>query len=267
MGMRQSRQRLDDSLPRGTITLGLAKVGLLFLSETHHKGAKVTRFQRVRGAPGGCIMTRPKLKAQRRTLFGKKVKRLRRAGKLPAILYGPTLEEPIPLELDYVETLKTIRHLGPSALVDVEVDGQTYPTIIRERQKDVITDRLLHVDFQAVSMTETVEAEVSIVLKGEAPAAKMGATIVQEMEVLDVEALPGDLPESIIVDLSMLKEPGDTITVADLVLPKGVRVLNQPDEVVVAAVEEEAEAPEEEAEMAEGVEPEVIEKGKKAEEE
>ncbi len=213
-------------------------------------------------------MARPKLKAQRRTLLGKKVRRLRREGKLPAILYGPTLKEPIPLVLDYTETFKVIRHLGPSALVDVEVEGETYPTIIRERQRDVITGKLLHVDFQAVSMTETVEAEVSIVLQGEAPAAKLyGATIVQEMETLDVEALPGDLPESVAVDLSQLKEPGDTITVADLVLPKGVKVLNPPDEVVVAAVEAEEEAPEEEAEMVEGAEPEVIEKGKKEAEE
>ena len=87
------------------------------------------------------------------------------------------------------------------------------------------------------------------------------------METLDVEALPGDLPESVVVDLSQLKEPGDTITVADLVLPKGVKVLNPPDEVVVAAVEAEEEAPEEEAEMVEGAEPEVIEKGKKEAEE
>ena len=211
---------------------------------------------------------RPKLKAQRRTLLGKKVKRLRREGKLPAILYGPTVEEPIPLVLDYAEAYKTIRSLGPSALIDLEVDGETYTTIIRERQRDVITGKLLHVDFQAVSMTEEVESEVAIVLKGEAPAAKhYGATIVQELETLDVEALPQDLPESIVVDISVLEEPGDTITVGDLVLPPGVKVLNPPDEVIVAAVGPEEEAEEEELEAVEGAEPEVIEKGKKEEEE
>ncbi len=211
---------------------------------------------------------RPKLKAQRRTLLGKKVKRLRREGKLPAILYGPTVEEPIPLVLDYTEAYKTIRSLGPSALIDLEVDGETYTTIIRERQRDVITGKFLHVDFQAVSMTEEVESEVTIVLKGEAPAAKhYGATIVQELETLDVEALPQDLPESIVVDISVLEEPGDTITVGDLVLPPGVKVLNPPDEVIVAAVGPEEEAEEEEVEAVEGAEPEVIEKGKREEEE
>ncbi len=211
---------------------------------------------------------RPKLKAQRRTLLGKKVKRLRREGKLPAVLYGPTVQEPIPLVLDYTEAFKTIRSLGPSALIDLEVEGETYTTIIRERQRDVITGKLLHVDFQAVSMTEEVESEVSIVLKGEAPAAKhYGATIVQELETLDVEALPQNLPESIVVDISVLEEPGDTITVGDLVLPPGVKVLNPPDEVIVAAVGPEEEAEEEEMEMVEGAEPEVIEKGKKEEEE
>lgn len=209
---------------------------------------------------------RPRLQAQRRMLLGKKVKRLRREGKLPAILYGPELEEPIPLVLDYTEVYKTIRHLGPSALIELEVEGQTYTTIIRERQRDVITGRLLHVDFQAVSLTEAVESEVQIVLTGEAPAQKLGATIVQELETLDVEALPENLPESIPVDISVLEKPGDIITVGDLVLPPGVRVLNPPDEVVVAAVgpEEEEEV---EGEMVEGAEPEVIERGKREEEE
>ncbi len=209
---------------------------------------------------------RVKLQAQRRTVLGKKVKRLRREGKLPAILYGPELEEPIPLVLDYAAVYKAIRSLGPSALIELEVDGETYTTIIRERQRDVITGRLLHIDFQAVSLTEEVESEVSITLVGEAPATKLGATIVQELETLDIVALPENLPETIKVDLSVLAEPGDTITVGDLVLPPGVRVLNPPDEVIVAAVgpEEEEEV---EAEVAEGVEPEVIEKGKREEEE
>ncbi len=196
---------------------------------------------------------RPRLQARRRTVFGKKVRRLRREGKLPAILYGPTVPDPIPLELDYRSTAKIVSAAGPSTLLDlyVEDDDQTYPVIIRERQRDILTGKLLHVDFQAVSLTETVEAEVSVVLQGEAPAARMGATIVQQLETLTVEALPEKLPEQIVIDLSRLAEPGDTITVADLVLPPEVKVLHPADEVIVAAVEAEEEAGEGEAEEGE----------------
>lgn len=185
---------------------------------------------------------RPVLHAERRTLFGKKVKRLRRAGKLPGILYGSTVPEPIPLVLDYKQSAKIILQAGPSTLLDLDVDGQRYPVIIRETQEDIITGKLIHVDFQAISLTEAVEAEVPVVLQGEAPAARAGATIMQVMDVITVEALPEKLPEAIVVDLSRLKEPGDTITIADLVLPPDIKVLHEPDEVVVAAVEAEAEA-------------------------
>lgn len=212
---------------------------------------------------------RPVLHAERRTVLGKKVKQLRRQGKLPGVVYGKILEEPIPIMLDYKSAVKVLRHVTGSELLDLELEGQTLPVLVREKQRDFIKGTYLHVDFQAVSLTETIWAEVPIELVGEAPAVKnFGAILVQNLEALEVEALPTDLPERIEVDVSRLVEVGDLITVADLVLPKGVKVVTDPEEVIVVATGARTEEEVEEAgTMEEGAEPEVIERGKKKEEE
>jgi len=211
-------------------------------------------------------MERIRLQAERRTLRGKKVKRLRREGKLPAVIYGAGID-PTPIQLDYRTAYKALRKVGPSTLIEIELDDVVHTTIMRERQRDVVTGKWLHADFQAVSLTEVVEAEVPIVLEGEAPAARFyNATILQQLETLTVEALPNDLPEQVIVNLGSLEKVGDVITVSDLVLGENVKVLDSPDEVVVAAVGEMAEE-EVPAEAPELGEPEIIEKGKKEEEE
>ncbi len=211
-------------------------------------------------------MERIRLHAEHRSLRGKKVRRLRRNGLLPAVIYGAGIE-PTPIQLDYKTAYKALRHVGSSTLVEIELDDVVHTTIVRERQRDVISGRWLHIDFQAVSLTETVEAEVPIVLEGEAPAAKFyNATILQQLETLTVEALPDNLPERVVIDLSHLQKVGDVITVGDLVLGEQVRVLDPADEVIVAAVGEmgEEEIPAEAPELAE---PEIIEKGKKEESE
>ncbi len=208
------------------------------------------------------------LKAERRNVLGKKVKQLRREGKLPAVLYGKHID-PIPLVLDFREASKALRGLSTSTLVILEVEGQRHTAVVRERQKDYIKNTLLHVDFQALSLTEKMRVEVPIELEGEAPAVKTyGGILVQTLESVEVESLPGDMPERLIVDLSNLQEIGDSITVADLVLPPHVRVLEDPDETIVVITaprsEEEIEAASGTAEESE--EPEVIAKGKAEEE-
>ncbi len=210
------------------------------------------------------------LKAERRTVIGKKVKQLRRQGKLPGVVYGKVLDEPVPVMLDYKEAARVLRGVTGSEILDLELEGQTLPVLVREKQRDFIKGTLLHVDFQAVSMTETIWAEVPIELEGEAPAVKnYGAVLVQSLDVLEVEALPGDLPERIVIDLSALEEIGDMITVADLVLPPSVKVMADPDEAIVVATAPRTEEEVEGAETTEitEAEPEVIEKGKKEEEE
>ncbi len=209
------------------------------------------------------------IEATRREVTGKKVRFLRRDGKLPAILFGYGVES-TPITLDLRETSRTLARVGSSTLVALVVDGKEYNVLVRERQQDVIYRTLTHVDFQAVSMTETVRAQVAInLLDTEVPAIETyGAILNIGLDVLEIECLPQDLPERIEIDLSGLTEIGDSILVQDLPLPAGVVALDDPETLVVVVSTPIAEEEEEEEEvLEEGVEPEVIEKGRAEEDE
>ena len=213
-----------------------------------------------------------KINASPRKTVRKGVKALRREGQLPAVLYGRNFET-LPIMFDYRETSRVIQRLGSSTLVVIDLGEESHYALIREKQRDVIKGNLLHVDFQVVSLTEKVHAEVSVELIGESPAVKdLGGLIIVNNEQLEVEALPRDLPDRIEIDISSLQEIGDTIYVRDLTLEGEVTILADEDEPIVLitlpSVEEE---PEEEAveeeEFLDESEPEVIEKGKQEDEE
>ena len=203
------------------------------------------------------------LKATRRTLIGKQVSQLRRAGQLPGVIYGNSIE-PTPITIEAHNAGLVIPHLTSSSIVNIELEGKTIPALVREKQKNYIKNVYTHIDFLAVSLTETIRAEVSLHFHGLSPAIKdFNAAIVNNMESVDVEALPNDLPERIEVELSTLAKIGDAIHVRDLIIPAGVTLLSDPDDVVAVATATHDEA---EAAGSEVAEPEVIEKGKKEEE-
>ena len=209
------------------------------------------------------------LKASRRVVTGKQVNTLRRSGQLPAVLYGRYVES-MAIALDMKEASRVLEKLSSSALIVVEVDGQRHLVLVREKQRNPILGSIRHVDFQALSLTEKVRANVSIHLVGESPAVEnYFGILVTSMEQLEVESLPRALPERIDVDVSGLAEIGDAIHVRDLVLAEGVEFLEDPDAViaVVTAPIAEEVIEEEVAEAVTGVEPEVIERGKREEEE
>jgi large subunit ribosomal protein L25 len=212
------------------------------------------------------------LQAEKRDVIGKQVKALRREGKLPAVIYGRHTE-PISVLLDAHSASLTLGKLTSSSLVTIALDGKEYPTLVREKQRDYIKNRLLHVDFLTVSLTENIRATVSIHLHGVSTAVKdFNAVLVNNLESLEVECLPTDLPERIDLDISVLAHPGDGIRVRDVRVSDKVRVLDDPDTMVVVAtfarVEEEVAA----VPGAEGVEPTeaepelAVERGKKEEE-
>lgn len=208
------------------------------------------------------------LKATRRTVTGKKVGTLRREGQLPGVLYGPHIE-PTPISMEFKETSRYLGTLTASSLVTISVDGSEHAALVREKQRDYIRGTLLHVDFQAVSLTEKLRTHVGIQLTGVSPAVKdLNGMVVTNVDELEVECLPSDLPERILLDISRLANIGDGLYVRDVVLPDVVQVLSDPNELLVVvthAVKEEVEevaAPEEVA----AEEPEVIERGKKEEE-
>lgn len=207
------------------------------------------------------------LKATHRTVLGKQVSKLRREGQLPGVIYGHNYD-PTPISMEAHNASLVIPHLTSSSVVNIELDGKMIPALVREKQKNYIKNTYTHIDFQAISLTETIRAEVSLHFHGLAPAIKeFNAAIVNNMDSVEVEALPGDLPERFEVDLSVLAKLGDAIHVRDLVIPAGVTLLTDVDEMVAVATATHEEAPEPVAAVAEVAEPEVIEKGKKEEEE
>ena len=213
-------------------------------------------------------MVKVVLKASRREVIGKQVKAIRRAGQLPAIMYGRHIEKPVAIVLDTRETTRALAKVSSSSLVMIDLDGQEIPALIREKQRDFIKNRLLHIDFLVVSLTEKLTASVSIELTGLSLAVKdFNAILVTGLDEIEVECLPGDLPEKIVVDISSLAKVGDAIHVRDLVLSDKVKVLSSPEEMIVIATAAKVEEVVEVVTPEAGVEePEVIEKGKKEEE-
>jgi len=219
------------------------------------------------------------LEAQKRTVKGKKVGALRRQGILPGIIYGRIGKEqiePVAIQFDLRETSKVINKLTGSSLITLDVEGEKYPVILRELQKDIIYGTLRHVDFMAVSLSEKLQTAVSIELIGQAPAEiNMAAVVVTGISELEIECLPQDLPERIEVDATVLVDIDSVIYVRDLELPENIEVLTDPDELIAGVtyvtIEEEEEEEEEADELLEmldeDAEPEVIEKGKKEDEE
>lgn len=212
------------------------------------------------------------LKAVKRDLTGKQVSTLRRAGKLPAVIYGRHVE-PIAISLDAHSTSLAMARLTSSSLVTIELDGREYPALVRERQRDFIKGNLTHVDFLAVDLTEKIRATVRLEFVGVSGAVKdFNGVLVKNLEKLEVECLPTDLPERIAVDISVLKQIGNGIRVRDMVVSENIRILNDEDEMIAVATTAKEEAVDEPAAVAavpgaEAAAPEIsVERGKKEEE-
>ncbi len=182
-------------------------------------------------------------------------RRMRHEGKIPAILYGHG-QESISLTLSHDQFAVALRH--HSRLVDLK-GGVNESALIREMQWDTFGTEVLHVDFARVSADERIEVQVSVELRGEAPGLKDGGVIQHLLHEVTIECLAISIPETIQVRINKLNK-GDEITAAQLVLPEGVKLLSDPEDVVVQCVEP---VEEEETELGgEGAEPEVI--GRKA---
>lgn len=196
------------------------------------------------------------LGATPRQITGKAAKRLAHVGQIPAVLYGHG-REPMAIALDKHEFELFAAHHGGSTLVEVKLEGEKKPinAMIREIQRSPIKGNVLHVDFVAVSMTEKIHAAVPLHLVNDPAGVRAGGTLTVTMHDLNVEGLPGDLPEMIEWDVSAL-EIGDTLHVSDIAAPKGLTLLDEA-EAIVASVQ----APRVEVEEVEGevvAEPELI---------
>lgn len=164
-----------------------------------------------------------KLKVELRNITGKKVKYLREEGKVPAIIYGKELKEPLTITCDKNEFVRLYKKIGSSVPFTLEWDKISQLVLVHDYQLDPLLDVVTHIDFLAIKKWEKVVTEVSIVLTGEAPVEKLWEGNIQLLKhEIEVEALPKDLPKEIVLDISEIKDKNDVIFIKDLVLPKGV---------------------------------------------
>ena len=192
---------------------------------------------------------RPVIKAEARTEFGKGVaRRLRREWKVPGVIYG-SHQEPVHFAVPLLDIQSLVRNNGVNAVLELEIDGEQYLTMVKHVDQNVLTFDIDHVDLLAIKRGEKVEVEVPVTLTGE-PAA--GTMHIQDADVLLVEADVLNIPEEIEVSIEGL-EDGAVVTAADLTMPEDTTLVAEEDTVIVSIslpevdeeLEEAAEAAEE----------------------
>lgn len=210
------------------------------------------------------------LEAKGRELSTKQaLKALKAGGQIPAVFYGHN-EKSVAVAVDAKEFDKLIHSGSASGIITLKFDGASKPVIIKEVQRDVLTQAPIHIDFQGISLKEKVELDVPVHVFGTSPGVKLHGGILEFVtRELTVRCLPTDIPQSINVDVSAL-ELNQSVTVKDLPEFKGVEIMQEPDVILVTVVApsgtEEAPAAGEAAAATATAEPEVITKGKKEKE-
>jgi len=198
------------------------------------------------------------LKAKIRSAHGRKTEDLRKSGCLPAILYGPGLKKNLDLEVDYKEFVNVFQETGRTSFLQLEVEEHlpkkpsVFLVLVNNIQKNPLTLALSHIDFYQPAATKEIKVKVPLIFEGEAGAVKdFGGTLVKNIQEIQVQALPQNLPHEIKVNLKTLDELEKSILVKDLVIPAGVKILKNPEEIIVQVmppeeIEEELAKPVEE---------------------
>ncbi|HSW81545.1 MAG TPA: 50S ribosomal protein L25 [Candidatus Saccharimonas sp.] len=201
------------------------------------------------------------LVAEDRTVVGKKVKQLRKQGLVPGVVYGHDVAAK-PVTIQAVAATKAWRAAGKHHVIEVTIGGKKQLTMIKSADVDPVKHSLRHLSLFAVKQNEKVEAEIPLKVagEGETPAEKAGLVVLKALEAIQVQSLPAALPDFLEVPGDKLVEPGDHLTVADIMPIKGVEILTDPEVVVVSAYEPSALAAQNEnaaGEATEGEEPEA----------
>ena len=188
-----------------------------------------------------------RIQAKVRQAFGKQNKKLRKAGMLPAVVYGRG-KETLSLEVPGKNFQKVYQQAGESTLVDLLIDGKgEKKVLIHDVAKHYMKDEPIHVDFYEVDLTSKIHAKVPVHFVGVSPAVKeSGGVLIKNLNEIEVEALPMNLPHAIEVSIEKLKTFDDLVRVADLKVSDKVKVLAHPEDVIVKV-----QAPRTEAELAE----------------
>lgn len=203
------------------------------------------------------------LNAEKRDIFRKKLYKVRREGKLPAVVYGPKTK-PLSIFVSLADFKKVFKEAGESTVVEIKLDNKPLSVLIHEVSVDPMSREPIHIDFYAALMDKPVEASISLEFVGISPAVKgLGGMLVKVMHEIEVEALPANLPHGLEVDLSVLVNLGDHIIASQIPLPSGVKlVTNGDDNIVLVEAPREEKVEEVEKSIADI---EVEKKGKKEE--
>jgi large subunit ribosomal protein L25 len=199
-------------------------------------------------------MANSELQVAPRTVLGKDVKKMRREGQTPANIYGHKIESTA-VQADSMELMRLFKAASRNQIINLKVEGEASPrtVVVRDVARDPVTHKVLHVDFFQVSMTEKMRAQVPVVLTGSSDAvATYQGILLQMLESIEVEALPGDIPTQFEADVTVLTQLEQSIHVRDLHVDEVKVTVHTDPDVVVARVAAPRLAAEEEAAPAEG---------------
>lgn len=186
------------------------------------------------------------LQVKTRTVLGKKVRARREAGFIPAEIFGRGLENRH-VEVAEKDFVKLYKKAGEHTVITALTEkGEKIPVLISAIDRHPLTNKFLAVDFHQIRMDEKIQTNIPIQFTGEAPAIKTGLVLVKVLEEIEIESLPGKIPAHLIVDLASLENVGQSIHIADVKAPEGVKILSPATMVIVTVMEkakEEVEAP------------------------
>lgn len=187
--------------------------------------------------------------------------RLRRAGRIPAVIYGK--ENVVTISLDAHNFLQTFKHASESSLITIKADdGSTHEVLLKDYQQNILTGDVLHVDFYEFEAGKTLRTNVAVHLEGSPIGTREGGILEQQLHEVEVECLPKDIPAEITVDVSELGI-GDSIHLSEITPPPGVEFTHtgEQDQTIALVAAQQAEEEPEEEEVAEGEEGEELAEG------
>jgi large subunit ribosomal protein L25 len=184
------------------------------------------------------------VKLKEREVLGKGLSSIRGDGFVPAVVHNHG-EVSLHVMASEVELVKVYREAGKHHPLELQVGSKRFLALIKDVQFNPVKHRMQHVVFQAIRRDEKVEAEIPVHLDGDAPAEKIGLMVLHQLDHVEVEALPQNLPDELRVDACMLAELHDKITVADIKAPEGVTILTELDHPIASVVETKAQMAEE----------------------
>lgn len=158
-------------------------------------------------------------------------KKVRNSGKIPAVIYGHN--EPVNISVDAKEFTHKFDKISENTIITINVDKESYSVLVKDFQDDILTQKIQHIDFFEIEKGKALKTNIPVHIEGNAKGVREGGLLEVRLHELEVECLPKDIPENIVIDVSEL-EAGDAIHVADIDIPEGVKLLNIPEQTIVS---------------------------------